>query len=195
LTFENLFFKDLHANDFAKQQYVRAFKKRPHLSKIKLDSYSNCTYLKAGEVFESKAYNELERRYVSALSLTYDLFVSIYDVNTRSTAAARFVNFDRTVQHYFEGFVKSLRRPALEVRVMGMQDNQQVSTLYGLADMIAQHRLEVFEVDLFGKNTRHIAIDMATGMSFNVLVEDRIYKPGELENKMTMEQFEKGLKA
>ena len=54
-------------------------------------------------------------------------------------------------------------------------------------------RIPIFEADLFGNSTRHIAIDIYSGMSFNVLLEDKLYKPGELVNNMTREQFERAI--
>ncbi len=195
MSFESALYADLHTANFGKQPYLKTFKKRPHISKSKLDSYSNCTYMKTGDVFAHSRFNELTGRYAASVSLTYDILVSLYDVNTRSMAAARFMEFGRPVHDHFENFLRSLKRPNIEVRVLGMQDNQGASAMYGVADFIAQNKLALYEIDLFGKDTRHIALDMSTGMSFNILLQDKIYKPGELANKMTLEQFERTIKA
>ena len=52
----------------------------------------------------------------------------------------------------------------------------------------------IFEADLFGSDRRNIAIDLKTGTSFNMLTENRLYKPGELANTTTEEQFARELK-
>ncbi|MCL4404741.1 hypothetical protein M1583_02000, partial [Candidatus Marsarchaeota archaeon] len=54
--------------------------------------------------------------------------------------------------------------------------------------------IPLVEADLFGNEVRHIAFDAKQGMSFNVLVNNMNYKPGELVNKMTIDQFERSLK-
>ncbi len=38
----------------------------------------------------------------------------------------------------------------------------------------------LFALGLFGNEIRHIALDTKTGLSYNVLLLDRIYRPGEL---------------
>ncbi len=194
MTFESIFFSELHTSGFGSQPYLKTFKKRPHVSKSKIDAYSNCVYLKVGDFFSKAGYSDTDSRYISATSMTYDIFMSIYDVNTQSVAAARFLELTSDLNTKFGKFIKSLRRPNLEVRLIGMQDAESALPLYGVADMIAQNRLSVYEIDLFGKNIRHIAFDISSGMSYNVLMEDKIYKPGELASKMTYEQFEKSLR-
>jgi hypothetical protein len=192
LTFEEQLLKDVIGEGFGSQEYLRAFKKRPHVSRSKIDSYSNCTYLKQGDFFSRMNYNQMDSRYFGASSLVYDVLLSIYDVNSRSMAVARFMELNYETAAKFAGFIKSIKRPNFEVRIIGMQDNQAIAPLYRLTDMIAKNKLALFEADLFGKQVRHIAMDISSGMDFNVLLDDRIYKPGELINNMTMEQFEKG---
>jgi hypothetical protein len=55
-------------------------------------------------------------------------------------------------------------------------------------------KMKLVEVDIFGTNTRHIAIDAKLGTSYNILMEDRLYRAGELVNNLTMENFEKVMK-
>jgi hypothetical protein len=46
------------------------------------------------------------------------------------------------------------------------------------------------EVDLFGEEKRHIVMDMKTGLSYDLLLENRIYRPGELKNDEKEEDFQ-----
>ena len=73
-----------------------------------------------------------------------------------------------------------------------MQKNQDFYFVINqVMDFIVENKIRLVEIDLFGENTRHIAIDTKLGTSFNVLMEDRLYRPGELVNSMTVENFER----
>ena len=48
----------------------------------------------------------------------------------------------------------------------------------------------LMETDLFGEETRHIVFDMKLGMSFNLLLLNRIYKQYELLNMTTKPEFD-----
>ena len=195
MTFEEQLLEDVRSERFGLEQYLKTFKKRAHISKSKMDSYSNCTYLKLGDFATRMNYNQMDSRYFGATSLVYDTFLSVYDVNSRSIAVARFMELTDKIAAEFDKFIKSCKRPNFEVRIIGMQDNEAVAPVYKIADIIMHNKLALFEADLFGKQVRHIAMDISSGMSFNVLLEDRIYKPGELTNSMTMEQFEKSVRS
>ena len=193
VSFENVFLAELRGRGFGAEEYTRTFKKRPHISKSKIDAYSNCTYLKANDFIARDNYKETDQKYIAATQIAYDTLMSLYDVNTRSIAAARFMDFTADMRAMFEKFIKSSRRPNFELRIIGMQSDQAVDSLYGISDFITKNRLGLFEANLFGKEFRHIAIDIYSGMSYSVLLMDRIYKPGELANNMTMEQFWRSL--
>ena len=193
MTFEELLLDEMHGRDFGAQRYVRTFKKRPHVSKSKIDMYSNARYLEPGEFYSEAGYDELKTRYIASVSMTYDMMLSIYDVNSRSAAAARFTDFSANMERQLRVFVRSMKRPNFEVRVFGLQDGQERGQLHRAVDFILGRKLQVYEADLFGKELRHVALDLHTGMSYNVLMMDRLYKPGELANGMTMEQFQKSL--
>ena len=46
------------------------------------------------------------------------------------------------------------------------------------------------EIDMFGEEKRHMAIDMKTGLSYDLLLENRIYRPGELKNDEKEDDFQ-----
>lgn len=181
------------SRQFGSARYIRTFKKRPHISMSKMEPYSGCGRLPFGEFFSRKDYNSAQSRYVFAQSLVYDILLSVFDVNTRAVAVARFTDF-LGMEAKFSAFVKSVKRPNFEVRVIGMQNGQETSQVYSIADFVSKRGLHLFEADLFGTDARHIAVDTDTGMCFNVLLEDRLYKPGELTNSMTIEQFQRSLR-
>ncbi|MCL4389000.1 MAG: hypothetical protein M1528_00560 [Candidatus Marsarchaeota archaeon] len=194
MTFEDMLMEDMQGAKFNLNEYARSFKKRPHVSKSKIDAYDNAVYLKIGQWWAQKDYDGMKKRYVAATGLTYDMFLSIYDVNSRSMLAARTVDFEERLKEVIKDFTRGLKRPNLEFRFIGMQNGEDPVAVRTVVEFVRSLRIPVFEVDLFGNLTRHIAVDAYSGMSFNVLLEDRIYKPGELVNSMTKEQFERAVR-
>ena len=49
------------------------------------------------------------------------------------------------------------------------------------------------EIDLFGTDKRHIALDLKTGTSYDLFLENRIYRPGELANSEKEEDFQRSV--
>ncbi len=185
-------------NDISKDVYRHNFKDRVHMSKSRMDEYSNSQYLEVGGSKEIHYKDETECRYVAAPNLTYDSAVSAYDVNTRRLMVCRFFKYDRSIKDKLMAFVRQLRRnkPNIEARMIGMQSNQEgfSSMLDGLSDLFIDNGIKLVEVDLFGSDVRHVAFDAKLGTTYNILMEDRLYRPGELINKMTIENFESEMK-
>ncbi len=175
--------------------YTLAAKARAHISKEKLDANSNAFYLNTGES-KSVAYNQLLPRYIAAPGLTFDIAVSVFDVNSKSMLVLRSFALDRKHMGQISGFARSFkaRKPMLEMRIIGMQNKQGGNQLSMLADAAKSEGIRIVEVDLFGANIRHIAFDSKLGVSHNILMENRIYRPGELANQQTLEMFERSLK-
>jgi len=173
------------------------FKERANVSKAKIDAYSNAKYLNIGEFYASRYDNELATRYAAAAPLIYDMIFTIYDVNTRNMALSRFFAMDLKIKASFGKFIDSLakQKPNLEARIIGMQNDQRMDNLREVLEFINARKLPLVEVDLFGTERRNIAIDNKLGMSFNILLENRVYRAGELANTVTMEQFERILKS
>jgi len=196
MPFENIVKKELK-HELNKNQYIYTYKDRVHMSKAKMDMYSNVEYLKVGE-FKSVHYNDdTATRYLAAPNLTYDMVVSIYDVNQRNVLVCRVFKFGDIVKREGTKFINSLKKdkPNLEARIIGMQKNQDFYFILNqIFDFLISNKIRLVEVDLFGDNTRHIAIDTKLGTSYNVLMEDRIYRPGELVNSTTVENFERTFK-
>jgi hypothetical protein len=180
-----------------KTEYRLNSKERAHMSRIRLDSNSNVVYINTGELKEAH-YTDIEPRYIAAVGLIYDILISIHDVNSKSTFVYRPYGsapllHDGKLRHKILSLSKS--RPNLEARIIGFQNNQDYGQLLDdISNFIIKNRIKLVEVDLFGSNARHIAIDTKLGMSFDILLDNRPYKQGELVNNITIENFEKGLK-
>lgn len=202
MSFEIILKTDIKKDELNKAEYRQGFKSlytmyRPNISKSKIDMYSNVKYLKAGEFYKIHYKDQRETRYIAAANLTFELIVSIYDFNTRNVFVYRIFRYSESVKKEMSKFVESLKkdRPNLEARIFGMQNNQDFYyVLNEIAEFLMANNINLTEIELFGNSMRHIAIDAKLGTSYNVLMEDRLYRPGELVNSMTMENFEASLR-
>lgn len=196
LSFEHILKKDL-GGEIGSNEYRHDFKERAHISKSKIDEYSNAFYLGVGKSKAIHYKDETETRYIAAMGMTYDTVISVYDVNTRNIVVCRAFKYGDAERAVLGGFAGSLKkaRPNLEARIIGLQTNQKdvAAMLNELADFFLANKVKLVEVDLFGTNTRHIAMDAKLGTSYNILADDRLYRPGELVNNMTLENFEGSL--
>ncbi len=121
-----------------------------------------------------------ERRYIIAKEIISDLFISFYDVNSRTVLAARLSGGTADFTKEISKARKRMRNPNIEMRVIGLQnsDKAPAETIEIMHDAIGTGILA--EADLFGNQKRHIIMDLYTGRVYNLLLENRIYRPGEL---------------
>jgi hypothetical protein len=182
------------SQEFGRARYLAAGKERPHISKSKLLANDNVEFVKLGE-HSQVAYRDWEgRRYIAAEALTYDFLVTFYDVNSSRGFAARM--FGEKELHRVLGLgLGSVMspRPNIEVRMMGLQNGQDHGFLKAALSFVSKKGIRLIEADLFGEDIRHVAVDLKTGASYNILLEDRSYRPGELINRMTIEDFQRSL--
>jgi len=194
LGFENIFRNRLKEG-INGSECVLSSKDRPHISKAKIDLHSNARYVDVRSFAYAHYMSELDERYIAATSLTYDLLFSMHDVNSRRSIIYRPFQdadlLDTTIKRKMEAW----RKANIEARIIGLQNKQEFDIIQKILDFIIANNMKLVEVDLFGSNTRHVAIDAKLGMSLNILMEDRIYRPGELVNPMTIENFEAALAA
>lgn len=198
MSFESILKTEIK-KELNKKEYLQSFKPRPHISKSKVDEFNDIAYLKVGEVNGVHHTDELSPRYIAATNLTYDAIMSIFDVNTKKLAVYRFYlspgKIKTDLKKYVDVLKASKPKPNLEARLIGMQNGQDYYLLLDeMADFFIANKIKLVEIDLFGTEMRHVAIDSKLGMSFNILLEDRHYRPGELTNSMTVENFEAQLK-
>ncbi len=159
---------------------------RIHLSLDSVEQYGLALQMNTGS---SRSFKE-EERYLLVTDMTRDLFVSIYDVNTQHAILLRFSEpLDEDVLKRVEHEVKNLKKPNLETRVIGLQDKE--TELLGTVERFhGMFKSSLMEIDLFGEETRHIVFDMKLGMTFNLLLLNRIYKQYELLNMTTKPEFD-----
>ena len=198
-----MFMRDIRSADISKDVYRLGSKAlngnfRTHMSKSKMDRLSDAVYLDVGEGRKLE-YDGLDNpRYIAAMNITYDTLFSVFDVDSRTLFAWRFfklVTIDRELRKFIDS-AKKARFHNMEARIIGMQNRQDFRyTAETLCRFASDNGIRLSEVELFGGNARHIAIDAKLGTSFDVLGEDRVYRPGELVNNATLEQFEASLKA
>ena len=130
------------------------------------------------------ALKEPEIRYIIAKELTSDLLITIYDVNSVSAIAFRAaLPLESAELAKIKSWLGKFKRPNFEIRAIGMQSGGN-----SIASVIEQiHKIckgDIIEIDLFGNSKRHIAFDLKTGMGYDLLLLDRIYRVGELVNDM-----------
>ncbi len=194
MSFELILFDAFKADGFNSKQFSLSFKDRAHISKSKLDADESTDYLNIDESNTIMDHNEIGKRYISAMNVTYDLLFSIYEVNSMSLFCARIFRSEEDIGKKLDDFVKRFKKPNFEVRLLGMQGNESPILAGRLLEMIERYKLKVYEVDLFGGETRNIAFDAKNGMSFNILLNDRAYRAGELKTNLTEDQFKARLK-
>lgn len=190
--FEKLLDYDMPQTDFGKSRYIKNTKEHQNLSKVRLDTDPSVKYIKIGEWVNMPFDQGLGTRYIVCQDLTYDMMLVISDANTRYTIVYRFFRPDAQVLAQIAAIVKvTLRGANLEARLIGLQNGQEYGGIREIYDFVTKSGLPLAEVDLFGNEVRHIALDAATGVPYDILMLNRPYKPGELNNAKTLEQFER----
>ena len=138
-------------------------------------------------------YSE-EKRYITAKGISFDLFVSFYDVNSSSALVARISKGLGGKGHrMLKKSLSQIKNPNIEARIVGLQDGD-MALLGEIKEFRKNYRSHLMEADLFGKNIRHVVLDLKVGILYDLLLLDRIYKPGELANTQTAEDFASGAK-
>lgn len=134
-----------------------------------------------------QGYSE-QSRYLAVKNLAFDLLLTIYDVNSPAIAAVRVKDvMPKSLRTSLQKLFPSSRKHNLELRAIGLQNGHKellrfVEYVHGIIPC------KIAEVDLFGTNLRHVVIDTKTGMPYNLLLQNRIYRPGELLNTTTMDE-------
>ncbi len=123
-----------------------------------------------------------ERRYITVKNLAFDMLIILFDVNASSTVALRTsMDITRKDLSKISRIISKMKNPNIEVRVLGLQNNhtKPVQVIYKIRKM---QKGILAEADMFGDNLRHITIDTKTGMVYDALLLNRVYRPGELAN-------------
>ncbi len=185
MDFWHVYQKEKAKEGFGTDRLYVASRDRIHLSLSTVEKYSSL--LGINQALETKFSDE--SRYAIAKEITHDLFISIYDVNTTKTFLLRPSQLvGELPTKKMQESKRKLKKPNLEMRILGLQNND--SEVLDAVELI--HSLlkpSLVEVDLFGREMRHIVFDLKLGMVFNLLLLNRIYKPGELANPISLQDF------
>ena len=150
--------------------------------------------IKIGNIISEK--NNFNTRYIYAYNLTYDALVSIYSVSKESGVFFRAaLPLNKEEVRVIKKLYGRLKERNTEIRIIGMQ-NKQANAKEFVKSILFLEKLgksSLVEVDLFGNEVRHIAIDLKTGLSYNVLIKNIIYKPGDLLNNLSFDEFSKNV--
>ncbi|MEM3227824.1 MAG: hypothetical protein QXR58_01800 [Candidatus Micrarchaeaceae archaeon] len=196
MPFRDLIIADLKMGKLGKSQYIMSYKPRQHISLSKMAEHDEIKYVEIGAQTQSRYASPIDTRYLGFKGISYDLVLMLYEINSHSAFASRQYiwqeNLDKSVSSFLHS-LKGVKSPEVEARIIGLQNSQDTSALSKLLDLLSSKKIEVYEADLFGNELRHIALDMHTGTTFNILLLDRLYRPGELLNKLTEEQFQRGI--
>ena len=129
-------------------------------------------------------------KYVLAIDITFDLFVSIYDVNSGGAIVVRPARDLKSAdKRRLQKLISGFKRPNFELRFIGFQNNwtDEIMLIDDIKKMVRPS--VIAEFDLFGSETRHLALDLKTGVPYNLLLINRIYRPGELLNPILKDQY------
>ena len=194
MSFENYLDMDMNDPEFSRVVYLKNFKERQNVSKSRLDGDAGCVFLDPGDIYQYKYDNKLGARYVACMDMSYDLVLSVFDVNGGTILVHRFYEFGKESRDAMDSHLRKMPLSNVEARIAGMQNNQYFKALIASFLYLKERKLPLYEIDLFGGDTRNVAFDIKTGLSLDVLALSRPYKPGELATKKTVEQFERELK-
>jgi hypothetical protein len=196
LAFRDIVLEDLGSGSLGTVQYIKCYKPRQHVSASKIEEHENVKYIGNGERLSYKYQSPLDARYIGFKDLTYDFVLSLYEINSKSAFVLRSYGAPRSFEKDIGTYMHSLnkvKRPSIEGRLIGMQNGQEHTLVSDILSLLSKRKIDLYEVDLFGNTKRNIALDMHTGTTFDILVYDRIYRPGELVNTLTEEQFQRGM--
>jgi hypothetical protein len=130
-----------------------------------------------------------DKRYVLAKDISFDLLISIYDVDTKNALILRPTSLLLLEEvSRLTKYVHDARMSNIEVRLIGLQ-NWRVEVARSLPELSKIPGAKLAEVDLFGNELRHIAIDLKTGESYDLLLNNKICTPAELINQTSMGDY------
>ncbi|MGC8710292.1 MAG: hypothetical protein ACP5RF_01630 [Candidatus Micrarchaeia archaeon] len=186
------FKKAVYLKDFSTERIFIGSRKSTYIPMERAHASIDSVYGLHRELKPNTAFFQKETadiRYIVSTNITYDLFVSIFDVNSNSGFFIRSsMLLSNATKANIRKYLDKFRNQNLEFRIIGMQNgyNELIDVISGLKKLV---KGSLVELDLFGNEIRHIAIDLETGHSYNLLLDNRIYKPGELINSQALQSF------
>ncbi len=197
MSFNEAFFGAYKSENFGQSLFIRNYKERQHISVSKTEEHEDITYMGLGEFSEYTYAGLIGKRYLGFKSIVYDLIFTVYDVNSESAFVARLYKKDqgqhRRLMEKLGRYLKSKNKPNFEARLIGLQDGEDYQYAEEIIKVLDKQKISFYEIDLFGSEVRHVAIDMRIGTTYNILLLNRVYRPGELANTLTEEQFSRNI--
>ena len=136
-----------------------------------------------------RRYDEMHR-YIIAREITQDLLFSAYNINSMENFVARITRqLSKPEWSKVFSYLRKFRDPNLEFRLIGLQNGGLTAALTGFDQIHRRVHGILAEVDLFGPNMRNVVIDTKTGATYDLLLNSKIYRAGELLNTVTKEDF------
>jgi hypothetical protein len=189
---ETLFVTKSLEPTFEKQKILLNYKERPHISKKVLDKEGSI-YVDTDSIKEFH-YDPLGPKYIAFTNLSYDCVISLYNFDSKQGVVYRFYEDIINNRELFSKYFNDLALKNTEIRIIGMQNNYLNKQVRNKFFLIFTKKIKLYEIDLFGTEIRNIALNIETGQTFDILMENKLYKPGELTTKITLEEFESKIK-
>ncbi|MCL5675139.1 MAG: hypothetical protein M1611_00825 [Candidatus Marsarchaeota archaeon] len=189
MDFWNVFEKEANKADFGSKRLLisqTGFLDRYNVSMSRLENRSKMLDIGRGSVASCSD----GQMWIGANGISYDLFLSVYDVNTFKAMVLRIAKpLGGAEINKARQFARSFRKPNLELRAIGLQ-NGETGLLESIRKLREATRAKAVEIDLFGNLLRNIALDLKIGSAYNLLALNRIYRPIELINNIKKDEVE-----
>ncbi|MGC8648975.1 MAG: hypothetical protein ACP5UN_02025 [Candidatus Micrarchaeia archaeon] len=189
---KTLFISMSRAPTFEKQKILLNYKERQHISKKVLDKEGSI-YVDTDSLKEFH-YDPLGPKYVALTDLSYDFAISLYNFDSKQGVVYRFYKNIVENKKTFSKYLNDFALKNTEARIFGMQNNYFNKQIRNILFLVFEKNIKFYEIDLFGTEIRNIALNIETGQTFDILMENKLYKPGDLATKITLEEFESKIK-
>lgn len=157
-------------------------KDRPNMSLSKLQEGNNNIEIKSGEVKRLDYESWHNARFLFAKGIESDALLTFFEVNNSKLVAFRGLDLDYKSAAAIRSEVRKILspKPNLESRIIGFSNGTNIQYLRDMLNLSRELKAKLVESDTFGNELRHVAIDSRFGISYNVLLENRPYRAGEL---------------
>lgn len=182
MSFEYAVSEMLSAEHAGSARSTISFKARPNMSLSKLTEGGNAVEIRNGEIKRIDYKGWHGERFLFARALKSEILLVLYEVNNSRLLAYRgsVLNYNHVAAIRAEARKMLSAKPNLEARMIGGQDDDGITYARDVLNLTKDVKAKLMESDLFGKEFRHVAVDSRFGMTYNVLLEDRPYRAGEL---------------
>ncbi|MDE1870063.1 MAG: hypothetical protein KGH71_03705 [Candidatus Micrarchaeota archaeon] len=160
--------------------------KRPHTS---LSMVADSSKELLNNQASSFSFAKSDFRYVIAKDISFDLLATFHDVNSGNSILLRTsVPLAAADLSKIKGIIGGWKRSNIEMRLIGMQSGG--ANFSRIAEQLHKFsKASLIELDVFGGMKRHIAFDLKMGASYDLLLLDRTYRAGELNNDIAPAAF------